>query len=87
MEGKAQSAHILFFTLALLTLPPSFTNTLTRPGFAQSRGCVFPGSNTVFSPSNCTASTISLASGFLTACETLTRRPSERVLFRSKYKG
>lgn len=41
---------VLFFTLPAPSLPPS-NSTLTLPGFAQSFGCIFPGSNTVSKPS------------------------------------
>ncbi|TLD24037.1 hypothetical protein PspLS_06580 [Pyricularia sp. CBS 133598] len=68
-------------------LPDPLTLTLTRPGLAQSRGCVLVGSNSACSCRLPQAWAISRASGFRTASDRFTRRPSARVRVASKYTG
>lgn len=78
----------LFLTFGLLILPlSSLSSTRTLPGFDQSFGWIFCGSNTTFNPSLAMASNIVLASGFLTAPSLPTLLPSSLVFDASKYIG
>lgn len=75
---------ILFLMLGLF---PPLILIFTRPGFAQSFGCDFAGSNRVSNLNLPHAATISRAIGFSTASSLPTLLPSALVLFASKYIG
>ena len=70
---------------------PCLISTRMRPGFAQSFGCIFPGSKTIscrgLKPRSIRASTIVRARGLSTESDLFTRRPSARDRVLSKYTG
>lgn len=81
---RGSKCDVLF--LILVFLPP-LSLIFTRPGFDQSLGWIFVGSNSVSSPNRPQALTISRARGFSTASSLPTILPSRRLLLTSKYTG
>jgi len=79
--GKGEKRNILFFTSPFW---PPFNLTFTLPGFAQSFGWLFAGSNRLSIRNLEHAAAISLARGFSTAKSLPTLLPSLRLLVASK---